>query len=98
MMPNQPFNTQLQQQLQAFLDERGIFINFTKPRKMKCTKIGHKSKGAAEAFMRSIVKRQELGIMPADWKKGVPLEVYKCKWLSCAEKPWHVGHQKIEET
>lgn len=49
-------------------------------------KIGHHSKGAAEASMRSLVKRDlhrpELG----------PLHPYPCRYCN----RWHVGHRRMQ--
>jgi hypothetical protein len=56
-----------------------------------CRKRGHKSRGAAEAHLRGLVKSQEF---KPDHKQGLPMVVYYCIAKSCREMPWHVGHNR----
>lgn len=59
------------------------------PSPVKCKKHGHRSRGKAEAQLRSILRRQL-----AQNSKGdeTTLEVYKCRRVECRDHPYHVGH------
>lgn len=56
---------------------------------VKCKKHGHRSRGKAEAQLRSLQRRQLETNSKGD---GQTLEVYKCRRVECREHPWHVGH------
>lgn len=55
----------------------------------KCKKHGHKSRGKAEAQLRSLRRRQLETNSKGD---ASTLEVYKCRRVECKDHPWHVGH------
>jgi len=57
----------------------------------RCSRQGHKSKGAAEAHLRGLNKAQEF---KPDMKQGIQMAVYYCIAKSCRETPWHVGHNR----
>lgn len=59
-----------------------------------CPKHGHRSRPAAEAQLRSIIKAQERA---PDRKELVTLHVYPCRRKECREAPWHVGHFQMSE-
>jgi hypothetical protein len=57
----------------------------------RCGKQGHRSRGAAEAHLRGLMKAQEF---KPDWKPRVQMVVYYCIAKTCSEAPWHVGHDR----
>lgn len=57
----------------------------------RCFKKGHKSRGAAEAHMRALLKIQDIN---PDAKEVEKLNVYYCIARRCRENPWHVGHAR----
>lgn len=57
----------------------------------RCSKQGHKPKGAAEAHLRGLNKAQEF---KPDLKRGIRMVVYYCIAKSCRDNPWHVGHDR----
>lgn len=59
------------------------------PSPEKCKKHGHKSRGKAEAQLRSLLRRQLETNSKGD---ASTLEVYKCRRVECKAHPWHVGH------
>lgn len=59
------------------------------PSPTKCKKHGHRSRGKAEAQLRSILRRQLAQNSKGD---ASTLEVYKCRRVECKGHPFHVGH------
>ena len=77
-------------------EKKPEILPFTPPpaHKLRCNKIGHASRGKAEAHLRHLERLRELNTKP-DWKYDKPFVVYRCSWESCRRsgKPFHVGHE-----
>lgn len=75
-------------------EKKPEILPFTPPpaHKLRCNKVGHASRGKAEAHLRHLERLREI---KPDWKYDKTLKVYYCSWKACRRsgKPWHVGHK-----